>query len=149
MAIKKVQVTIYSDLLHSEVSALDNFQSGDIASRLTNDMSAVLNFITVVLPNLFMNVLILLGSIYFLWTISSSLTLMSLLLMPFITLVMVPMSYKLENSYSNYQKGLGEISGHISHKFTHFRLMKAFQGEESELHSMTGAFDRLALSFEA
>ena len=148
MAIKKVQVTIYSDLLHSEVSALDHFQSGDIASRLTNDMSAVLNFITVVLPNLFMNVLILLGSIYFLWTISSSLTLMSLMLMPFITLVMVPMSYKLENSYSNYQKGLGEISGHISHKFTHFRLMKAFQGEESELHSMTGAFDRLALSFE-
>lgn len=148
LAIKKVQVTIYSDLLHSEVSALDNFQSGDIASRLTNDMSAVLNFNTVVLPNLFMNVLILLGSIYFLWTISSSLTLMSLMLMPFITLVMVPMSYKLENSYSNYQKGLGEISGHISHKFTHFRLMKAFQGEESELHSMTGAFDRLALSFE-
>ena len=43
---------------------------------------------------------------------------------------------------------MGEISGHISHKFTHFRLMKAFQGEESELHSMTGAFDRLALSFD-
>ena len=148
LAIKEVQVTIYSDLLHSEVSALDHFQSGDIASRLTNDMSAVLNFITVVLPNLFMNVLILLGSIYFLWTISSSLTLMSLLLMPLIALVMVPMSHKLENSYSNYQKGLGDISSRISHKFTHFRLMKAFQGEESELHSMTGAFDRLALSFE-
>ena len=34
LAIKKVQVTIYSDLLHSEVSALDHFQSGDIAKFL-------------------------------------------------------------------------------------------------------------------
>ncbi|HFU3701933.1 TPA: hypothetical protein ACGOY2_001761 [Streptococcus suis] len=31
LAIKEVQVIIYSDLLHSEVSALDHFQSGDIA----------------------------------------------------------------------------------------------------------------------
>ena len=39
LAIKKVQVTIYSDLLHSEVSALDHFQSGDIANMIYSPYS--------------------------------------------------------------------------------------------------------------
>ena len=39
LAIKKVQGTIYSDLLHSEVSALDHFQSGDIANMIYSPYS--------------------------------------------------------------------------------------------------------------
>ncbi|HEL2461286.1 ABC transporter ATP-binding protein [Streptococcus suis] len=147
-SLNRLQKFIYQSLLKTSVSELDQYQSGDLASRLTNDMSVVLNFITVILPNFLMNVLTLGGSVYFLWMISPSLTLMSLLLVPLLALIMVPMSQKLENSYVDYQEGLGNISSRISHKFTNIRLMKAFQGEKAEFHNMGRAFDHLALSFE-
>lgn len=147
-SLNHLQKFIYQSLLKTSISEMDQYQSGDIASRLTNDMSIVLNFITVILPNFLMNILTLGGSIYFLWMISPSLTLMSLLLVPLLALVMVPMSQKLENSYVDYQEGLGNISSRISHKFTHIRLIKALRGEKAEFRNMSRAFDHLAHSFE-
>ncbi|MCB2861206.1 ABC transporter ATP-binding protein [Streptococcus suis] len=142
-----LQKCIYQSLLETPISSLDHYRSGDIASRLTNDMSVVLNFITVILPNFLINVLTLIGSVYFLWTISPSLTLLSLLLVPLLALAMVPMSQKLENNYADYQEGLGNISSRISHKFANIRLMKAFQGEKVELDSMSRTFNQLAYTF--
>ena len=69
-ALNKIQKHIYDHLLKASVQELDLYQSGDLASRLTNDMSIVLNFMTVVIPNLLLNVIVIAGSIYFLFTIS-------------------------------------------------------------------------------
>ncbi|WP_161945988.1 ABC transporter transmembrane domain-containing protein, partial [Streptococcus suis] len=128
-ALKQLQQFIYESLLTTSVKDLDQYQSGDLASRLTNDMSVVLNFITVILPNFLMNGLMVMGSIYFLWTISPWLTGLSLFLLPLLSMVMIPMNRRLEGYYSAYQEGLGQVSSRISHKFTTIRLMKAFQGE--------------------
>lgn len=147
-SLMRLQQSIYSSLLKSSIAELDHYQAGDIASRLTNDISVILNFITVVLPGFFMNILLLVASVCLLWNISLPLTLVSLVAVPLLTLVMLPIGHKLENNYSNYQASLGEISGCISHKFTHIRLMKAFQGEKVEQDNMAKSFNRLATGFE-
>lgn len=147
-SLNKIQKYIYGSLLQTSVKELENHPSGDLASRLTNDVSVVLNFITVVLPNLILNVIVISGSIYFLLNISLPLTLMSLLLLPLLLFVIVPINNKLEEYYTNYQEGLGGISSRISHRFTHIRLMKSFNGEISEQKSMSNFFDRLTLNFK-
>ncbi|MBM7268178.1 ABC transporter ATP-binding protein/permease [Streptococcus sp. 2018037] len=147
-ALKQLQQFIYESLLTTSVRDLDQYQSGDLASRLTNDMSVVLNFITVILPNFLMNGLMVIGSIYFLWTISPWLTGLSLLLLPLLSMVMIPMNQRLEGYYSAYQEGLGQVSSRISHKFTTIRLMKAFQGEKHEQREMGKSFQKLSQTFE-
>jgi ATP-binding cassette subfamily B protein AbcA/BmrA len=147
-SLNRVQNHIYESLLSSSVKDLDEYKSGDLASRLTNDISIVLNFITVVLPNLLLNAIVIIGSVYFLFRISFSLTMMSMLLLPILLAIIVPINNKLENQYNFYQKGLGEISSRISHKFTHIRLMKAFNGEKSEQKVMSGSFDKLTNNFK-
>ena len=112
-ALNKIQKYIYSHLLKTSVQELDTYQSGDLASRLTNDMSIVLNFITVVVPNLLLNFIIIAGSIYFLFTISPSMTLISLFIVPVLLSIIVPINARLETYYNNYQTGVGEISSHI------------------------------------
>lgn len=144
----KIQKNIYSIFLKSSVKRIEKYQSGDLASRLTNDMSVVLNFITVVLPNFILNLVVVIGSIYFLVKISLPLTLMSLCLFPVLLLVVVPINNKMENYYTDYQEGLGEISSRISHRFSHIRLMKAFNGEISEQNVMSQEFDRLTNNFK-
>ena len=147
-SLNKIQKYIYKSLLKTSVKDLNGYPSGDLASRLTNDMSVVLNFITVVLPNLVLNLVVIVGSIYFMLKISPSLTLMSLLLFPILLFVIVPINNRLEDYYTSYQEGLGEISSRISHRFTHIRLMKAFNGEKSEQKVMSGSFNRLTNNFK-
>lgn len=147
-SLNTLQKYIYSSLLKTSVKELDKYKSGDLSSRLTNDMSIVLNFITVVVPNLILNLIVIAGSIYFLLKINLSLTFMSLLLLPILLFVIVPINNKLENYYADYQGGLGEISSRISHKFTHIRLMKAFNGEDNEQKIMSNSFDKLTKNFK-
>lgn len=147
-SLNTLQKYIYSSLLKTSVKELDKYKSGDLSSRLTNDMSVVLNFITVVVPNLILNLIVIVGSIYFLLKINLSLTFMSLLLLPILLFVIVPINNKLENYYTDYQGGLGEISSRISHKFTHIRLMKAFNGEDNEQKVMSNSFDKLTKNFK-
>lgn len=147
-SLNKIQKYIYHSLLKASVRELDVHSSGDLASRLTNDMSVVLNFITVVFPNLILNVVVIVGSIYFLLKISLPLTLMSLCLFPILLFVVVPINNKMEEYYTDYQEGLGAISSRISHRFKHIRLMKAFNGEDSEQSAMSYTFDRLTNNFK-
>ena len=146
-SLNKLQKHIYSSLLRTSVKELDKYKAGDLSSRLTNDMSVVLNFITVVFPNLILNLIVIIGSVYFLLKINLSLALMSLSLFPILLFVIIPINNKLEDYYADYQGGLGEISSRISHKFTHIRLMKAFNGEENEQKVMSNSFDRLTKNF--
>lgn len=147
-AMNKLQKYIYNHLLNSSVSELDGYSSGDLASRLTNDMSVVLNFITVVFPNMILNIVVIGGSIYFMLKISLSLTLISFLLVPILVFVIIPVNNRLEDYYTNYQEGLGKISSRISHKFNHIRLMKAFNGEKNEQIKMSDSFDTLTDNFK-
>lgn len=147
-SLNSVQKKVYSSLLKTSVKNLDNYQSGDLSSRLTNDISVVLNFITVVLPNLVLNLIVIGGSIYFLLKISLSMTLMSLLILPFLLLVIVPINNKLEEHYTGYQESLGEISSRINNKFTHIRLVKSFNGESIEQKVMGVSFDSLTKRFQ-
>ncbi|HEO6712706.1 TPA: ABC transporter ATP-binding protein [Streptococcus agalactiae] len=147
-SLNRLQKYIYSSLLKSKVRNLDDFQSGDISSRLTNDMSSVLNFITVLLPNFLLNVLVVVGSAYYLFKLSTPMAMMSLSILPILLFIIVPINNKLETTYTDYQEELGEISSRISHKFTNMRLVKAFQGEQQEETVMGTSFDRLTASFK-
>lgn len=147
-AVNKLQKHIYASLLATSVKELENHPSGDVASRLTNDMSVILNFITSVLPNLILNGIVIMGSLYFLVNISLPLTLLSLLLFPILLFIIIPINHRLESYYTSYQEGLGDISGRISHRFTHIRLMKSFNGEKSEEESMAHFFNQLTHNFK-
>ena len=148
LSLNKIQKYIYSSLLKTSVVDLDRFRSGDLSSRLTNDISVLLNFITIILPKFFLHIIVIAGSVYFLFTINTFMTLICLFVIPILFLAIIPLNNRLEKHYSSYQDGLGNISSQISHKFTHIRLMKAFKGETVESDKMNRFFDKQTTSFK-
>lgn len=146
-AMNKLQKQVYSNLLLSSVKNLEYFKSGDLSSRLTNDMSVVLNFVTVVLPNFILNLVAIVGSIILLFQISPSMTSMSLLVIPLLAGIIIPINRKLEDYYADYQGNISDISSKISHKFLHIRLIKAFKGERDEENDIGISFDKLSLNY--
>lgn len=147
--VNQLQKQGYENLLTSTVNDLETYSSGDLASRLTTDMTTVFQFITSVLPNMLLNGLVVVGSIYFLWQISPSMTTVSLLLVPILILVTSPINSQLETHYANYQTTIGHIASQISHKFTHHRLIKSLCGQFQEVQHMATSFDGLAKHFHA
>lgn len=146
-AMNKLQKQVYSNLLLSSIKNLDSFKAGDLSSRLTNDMSVVLNFVTVVLPNFILNLVTIVGSIILLFQISPSMTSMSLLVIPLLAGIIIPINRKLEDYYAGYQGNISDISSKISHKFLHIRLIKSFKGERAEKNDIGSFFDKLSLNY--
>lgn len=146
-AVNRLQKQLHQQLLSAEVSALEGYAAGDLTSRLTADASVVLRFVTMVVPAAVLHVVVILGSVYFLWQISPTLTMMSLVFLPTIALVIFPLNQRLEESYASYQTGLGHLSGHLGHKCRHSRLIKTFCGEGDEKTQMGVFLDQLMIQF--
>lgn len=131
-ALQALQERFYKHFIHLPIEKAEQFQSGDLASRLTNDMAVVLKIVTRSLPQLLTNALVLLGSIYFLLSISPMMTGLSALLFPILAGLIIPINSKLEKRYLAYQSSLGDLSAYVSHKCRHLRLIKSYIGEQVE-----------------
>lgn len=81
-AVNRLQKRLHQQLLRAKVPVLDRYAAGDLTSRLTSDVSVVLRFITMIVPNVLLHLVVILGSIYFLWQISPMMTAMSLTFSP-------------------------------------------------------------------
>lgn len=131
-AMVKLQHYFFNHILNLPVTTLDSFRSGDLSSRITSDISGLVKIATVVFPQLFLNVLSIIGAIIFLLRINVQLTLISLSLVPLIVFVLWPLNKKLEYYYQKHQEYLGKISGEVNHKLNHIRLVKSMLAEEDE-----------------
>lgn len=146
-ALQILQEKTYKHLIHLPIEEVEKFQSGDLSSRLTNDMVVVLKMVTRSLPQLLTNVLVLIGSIYFLLTISPMMTGLSFLLLPILAGLIIPINSKLEKRYLTYQSLLGDLSAYISHKCRHLRLIKSYLGEKNEEKQSRQLFSGLVSTY--
>lgn len=146
-AVNRLQKRLHQQLLRAKVPVLDRYVAGDLTSRLTSDVSVVLRFITMIVPNVLLHLVVILGSIYFLWQISPMMTAMSLTFFPILMVLMLPLNRRLEGCYASYQTTLGDLSGSLGHKYRQSRLIKTFCGEKVESFQVGQAFDRLTVLF--
>ncbi|MHB9782541.1 ABC transporter transmembrane domain-containing protein [Streptococcus sp. 10F2] len=135
-------------MLTSEVSELELFKSGDLASRFMNDMSIILRFLTSVISGGLINIIMIIGSLFFLVRISLVMTLLTLFILPILVFLIAFINNKIENSYSKFQETQGDTSSAISHRFSHIRLVKSFNGEIEEENRLGGVFNQLLSYYE-
>lgn len=146
--VQRLQSYLFRHLLHTSVEEMEDREVGDIASRLTHDISIVQHFTITILPNLFLNLLMIAGAVCFLLGISPVLTMVSFLALPFLTFLIYPLNVQTEKSYAIYQAQLGGITSKLTHRLTRFKLVKAFCGEKQEEQDMNQDFMHLSKSFK-
>lgn len=146
--LNKIQKYTYENLLTSEVSELELFKSGDLASRFTNDMSIILRFLTSVISGGLINIIMIIGSLFFLVRISLVMTLLTLSILPILLFLIAFINNKIENRYSKFQETQVDISSAISHRFSHIRLVKSFNGKIEEENRLGRVFKQLLSYYE-
>lgn len=108
----------------------DTRTHGEVLSRITNDVDTIAQTLNQSLGQIVTSVATVSGVIVMMLSISFSLTLTSLLILPvsgFIIMNIVKMSQK---HFRTQQKYLGSINGHIEENFSGHNVVQVFNGEE-------------------
>ena len=108
----------------------DKHQSGDILSRITNDVDTISSNLNQALSQLISSVTMMIGVLIMMISISKTMTLAALGTLPIAFIIMIFIVSKSQKHFVTQQQYLGKINGHIEEVYGGHSIVKAFNGEE-------------------
>lgn len=134
---------LFRHLLRMGYSFYDNAQSGQLLSRLVNDIAEVGNLMFAI-PHLFITCSVtMLGSIALLFYLNWQLALIVTALLLVKTWQTFKLNRDMKQMFMKARENTGDLSGQISESLQGIRLVKIFNSEERELAKMTRAGENL------
>jgi ATP-binding cassette subfamily B protein len=108
----------------------DNRSSGDILSRVTNDVDTIGNTLNQSLSSIITSTIILIGTLYIMLLISIPMTLVALLTMPASFIFIKIVVGASQKYFKQQQKILGQLNGHIEEIYSGHSVVTAYGGED-------------------
>ena len=108
----------------------DTHTHGEVLSRITNDIDNISNTLQQSITQLISSIITLIGIIVMMLTISRIMTLILIITLPLYAIVTKNIAKKSQKYFSEQQKTLGKLNGHIEEMYTGHRIVKAYSLEE-------------------
>lgn len=131
------QQTVYrlrADLFHQfhrlPIAYFDKRQHGELMSRVTNDIDNVNNTLNQSVIQIFSSVITLVGTIAVMLYLSPLLTLVTMVIIPFMLLGIRWITKRTGPLYKQQQKDLGDVNGYVEEIVSGQQIVKAFSQEE-------------------
>ncbi|WP_138755326.1 ABC transporter ATP-binding protein [Paenibacillus sinopodophylli] len=123
---------LYRHMQSMDVAFFDRNRTGDLMSRVTNDVSILQQMVSSSMMQLFTDFFTFTAiAVYMLW-IDWKLTLMLLATFPFMLLTTKIFGKRMRSSFRTVQESVADVSDHLQNTLTGIRLIKAFTTEEFE-----------------
>lgn len=97
MIIRDLQKNVYNKLIHFKVDFFDDYHSGELSSRIVNDTEIIKDLITYHIPKLVTGVIMILGGLTLTIILDWKLTIVILIISPFIFGIIFPLMRKWKN----------------------------------------------------
>ena len=134
---------LFRHLLRMGYSFYDNAQSGQLLSRLVNDIAEV-GGLMFAIPHLFVTCSItMLGSVALLFYLNWQLAIVVTGLLIFKTFSTIKLNADMKKTFMQARENTGDLSGQISESLQGIRLVKIFSCEDRELDKMLRAGENL------
>ncbi len=124
---------LYHHLLALSLRFFADRRTGEIISRLTNDVTTLQAAVTDNLINLLRQTLTLIGGVIFLFWLDWRLTSLILLGIPIVTLTMVYLGRQIRRAATEVQDNLAEASAVLEESVGGIRIVKSFAREAYEI----------------
>ncbi|MBR2833997.1 MAG: ABC transporter ATP-binding protein [Bacilli bacterium] len=108
----------------------DKIESGDILSRITNDVDTISTNLNQALTQAIISIVTMIGVLIMMLSISGTMTLAALGMLPIAFIIMMFIVKKSQKHFITQQEYLGKINGHIEEIYGGHSIVKAFNGEE-------------------
>jgi len=128
-----LRVLLYDYLQRLSISFFENQQTGEIMSRITNDVNALEEFVTHSVGFLIVDLLRLVGTAIILLAIDWPLALLTLLPVPVLAVALRAFNTRVRPIYRRVRDRLGDINAELQDNISGMRVIQAFGQERSEL----------------
>jgi ATP-binding cassette subfamily B protein len=128
-----IRGALFRRLLTLDQGFYGNAHTGDLMTRVTNDLSAVRQFIGPGINSLMTAVLFISTAGTLLVRTNGTLALLVLALLPIITLLFVTIGGRMQRIFRSVQDQFGDISTRAQENFSGIRTIKAYAQEEDEI----------------
>ncbi len=125
---------LYSHLQLMQPSFFEQERTGQLLARVINDVATLQSLVTVGIEDLISTPVLIIGSLTMMIVISPLLTLIALLLLPFVGLLMWQLGKRLRKASYETQVALGNLTALLRESFSAIKLVQAFSAEEQELN---------------
>ncbi len=110
----------------------DNTKTGQLMSRLVNDLNEISELAHHGPEDLFISVVMLTGSFILMVRISVPLTLIVFSVIPFLIWFTIACSMRMRKSFRDLRESLGDINSRVEDSMTGIRVVKSFTNEDFE-----------------
>jgi len=125
------------------LSYFDKRTYGEILSRVTNDIDTVSQTLNQSLSQIITSVVMIVGIIGMMFSISWLLTLITLLILPLSFIGILFVTKKSQKQFVRQQTELGHLNGHIEEMYAGHVVMRVFNGERASIEKFRGINNRL------
>ena len=125
------------------LSYFDKHTSGDILSRVTNDIDTIAQSLNQSMSQVITSTVTVIGIFIMMLTISPVMTLIAVCVLP-VSMVLIGLVMKRSQKYfARQQAALGDVNGHIEEMYGGHNVVKAFNGEAASVEQFNGYNDNL------
>lgn len=132
--ITDIRERLYSHLQRLSLDFYGKVQVGDLISRLSNDLNLIQSAITVILTELFPNILLIIGVIAYIIYLNWRLALITLVVIPLLGWIIAKFGEELQKASFVVQSKIADVFSIIQETLVNIRLIKAFAREEYEIN---------------
>ncbi|AAO06183.1 ABC transporter (plasmid) [Staphylococcus epidermidis ATCC 12228] len=143
IVIKDLQQNIYDRIVNYPISFFDEYNSGDLSSRLVNDTEVIKDLITFHIPKVINGLVMIVGAVCLIVLLDWKLTVLILLISPVIFGIIFPLMKKLENTGEIQQNEISNFISKTQETFKNIRMVKASTAEQSESKSISRYINNL------
>ncbi|MBP5470352.1 MAG: ABC transporter ATP-binding protein, partial [Candidatus Riflebacteria bacterium] len=120
---------VFGKILSLSFSQVDKFGTGALITRITNDISQVEFFISILVRGMVRTGLLLIGSLYCMFRINTDFGFIALGILPFMIIFVIWSMKKVEPMFLSIQEGLDKINCILQEDIAGIRIIKAYVKE--------------------
>lgn len=138
-AMRKLRGELFAHIQRLSLAFHDSRSSGELMSRLTNDMDAISRVLSQNVTQLFSGLLTLVGILIVMFILSPWLALASMIFLPLMMGLVALIGKKTRTAFRSYQSNLGVLNGTLEETYSGQRVVMAFGQEDRVLDKFDAA----------
>ncbi len=141
--VAKIREQLWAKMIKLPIPYFDQNRSGELASRVVGDTGVIRETVSRVLSQLINGALTIVGVLILLFTLDWKMTSVSLISLPVIFVVIIPLSKFVRRNSRELRNETAEFTGNVQETLAEMRLLKASTAEETEQERGFESIDKI------
>ncbi len=138
-----IRFDVFKQIQKFSFANIDEFTTGSLITRITNDITQIQNFAQTLLRGMFRSPVMLIGALIMSFSLNAKLAWVIFAIMPFLALSITVIIKIASPRYTSMQKSIDGLNNNISETITNEKVIKSFVREEYEIEKFSHINNKL------